>query len=646
MSLSERFQAWRAAAPAFRQRQAKHLRQIQRGFVRPQQATFVFGCQRSGTKMLMRILDESLETRIYHENNTLAFEDFELRPDPVLRALMAAHPAPCQIFKPICDSQRADALLADFPAARAIWIFRQPGDVARSAVQKWGEHQREVVDAIARGDLAPWGWRTRSLPEEVVAAVRAVHRPDLTAYEGALLFWWIRNSFYFSLGLDRHPRVLLVKYEDLALTPAERFPAVFAHVGASFEPGFVARVHGESVRGERNEEVHPAIRALCAELLERLDARAHAPSPPAVISPVAMLIDTLWVGGAERYVVMVSNWMAAAGAQVTVVAQKGDFSDELLPGIEFVDLPLDRVRRGLPLAAARVAQVLAPRPPAVVVAHSLATTWIARLALVGRRVPLVTVAHGWPEERYRRVGPLLRAADMVVAVSPEVRDKLVAAGLPPQRCEVIQNGVDCSPFARREGGVRTAARAALGAGPEDLLVIVVGRLTPQKAHQHVFAIAERLRERVPAVRFAIVGTGTRVEELAALRASTGIGDRVCLAGVRRDVPDLLGSADLYLSCSDWEGMPLATIEAMAAGLPCVATRTEGTGLLLSDDCGLIVPVGDVAAMADAIARLAEDPALRRRMGAAARARALERFGHERVARELAALLERVARAGV
>ncbi|MFH1463033.1 MAG: glycosyltransferase [Pseudomonadota bacterium] len=647
MSLPERLQGWRAAAPAFRARQAKHLRQLGDGWHRPQQVSFVFGCQRSGTKMLLRVLDESPEIRIFHENNALAFQDFELRPAPVLRALAAASPARCQVFKPICDSQRADRLLGDFPAARGIWIFRQPGDVARSAVEKWGEHQREVVDAIARGDTAAWGWRTRGLPEQVVAQVRAVHRPDLTAYEGALLFWWVRNSFYFALGLDAHPRMMLVKYEDLVLEPSERFPAVFAHVGARFEPRFFARVHGGSVRGEHNQEVSPQILALCTALLERLDARAHTPAPPAVISPVAMIIDTLGIGGAERYVVMVANWMAAAGAELTVIAEPGGFEEELAPGVAYVDLPLDRVRKGIPIAAARVAWALARRPPAAIVAHSLATTWIARLALAGRRVPLVTVAHGWPEARFRRVAPLLRAAaDMVVAVSPEVRDKLVAAGLPAERCQVIQNGVDCAPFRRREGAARHAARAVLGAGSEDVVVIVVGRLSAQKAHHHVFAIAERLRQHHPEVRFALVGEGERAEELRAMQVAAGLAERVRFVGVRRDVPDLLGSADLYLSCSDWEGMPLATIEAMASELPCVATHTEGTGLLLHEDCGVIVPVGDVEGMAAGIARLAEDAALRARMGAAARARALERFSHERVARELAELLERVAHAGV
>ncbi len=645
MTLSERLTAWRAAAPNFRDRQTKHLRQLREGWQRPQQFSFVFGCQRSGTKMLMRILDESLETRIWHENNALAFQDFELRPDPVLRALGASSPARCQIFKPICDSQRADQLLGAFPSARGLWIYRAPGDVARSAVQKWGAHQRDVVNAIAEGDLEPWGWRTRDLPGELVEAVRAVHRPDLTEHEGALLFWWIRNSFYFSRGLDQQPRMLLVKYEDLALDPDGTFPAVFEHVGARFEPRFTERVHAGSVRGGAGVEASPEIQALCDELLTRLDERARVPARPPMVSPVLMLINTLWVGGAERYVVMVSNWMAERGAEVTVAAERGDFAEELAPAVTFEDIPLHNLRLGVPRAAARIAGLLHRRPAAVIVAHSLVTTWVARIASAGRGIPIVNVAHGWPEDRYPRVAPLLRAADLVVAVSPDVRDKLVAAGLDPARCEVVQNGIDSTLFGRRAGEVREAARAAMGAGPDDILVVNVGRLSAQKAQHHVFTIADRLRESHPRLKYAIVGTGEREEELAAALREAGVQDRVRLLGVRRDIPDLLGSADLFLSCSDWEGMPLTTIEAMVAGLPSVATRTEGTTLLLSEECGFVVPVGDIEGLAHAIAALADDPPLRERMGAAARVRALERFGHDRVARELTALLEGLVRGG-
>jgi glycosyltransferase involved in cell wall biosynthesis len=639
MPLSERLKGWRDAAPTFRTRQAKHLRQLARGFVRPQQISFVFGCQRSGTKMLMRILEESPQTHIWHENNALAFQDFELRSDPVLRALAASSPAPCQIFKPICDSQRADELLADFPRARGFWIYRHPGDVARSAVRKWGEHQREVIDAIAAGELERWGWRTRDLPAEAIEAIRAVHRPDLSAHEGALLFWWLRNQFYFARGLDRHPRMLLVRYERLADDPDAGFRRVFAHAGATYDPLFARRVHTGSLRESWDPEPDPAIRQLCEALLERLDQRAAQPQEPALVSPVLMLIDTLYIGGAERYVVMVSNWMARAGIDVIVGAKAAQIEGELDPEVHFVDLPLMWVRKRLPVAAAMVSKLIHTERPAAIVCHSLATTLVARAAAAGTGIPVVNVAHGWPADRYSRVAPLMRAADRVIAVSPDVRDKLVGGGLPAERCSVVQNGIDFSPFEPRAPEQRAAMRASLGVEPDQLLVLNVGRLSAQKAHHHVFAIAKRLRDSHPRLRFAIAGTGERADELASLLDASGQADRVTLLGERRDIPELLDAADIFLSCSDWEGMPLTTIEAMVSRLPCVATRTEGTALLLGEESGTVVDVGDVEALSAALARLADDDQLRQQMGRAARERARERFSHDRVAREIMQILD-------
>ena len=638
----DRLAGWRAAAPTFVARQRKTLAQVRYGWGHAKTTSFVFGCQRSGTKMMMRVLDRSPATRIFHENNALAFDDFQLRSDAVLRALVAANPAPAPIFKPICDSQNADLLLERFPEAHGLWTYRAPDDVANSAVQKWGGHQREVVTAVANGDLTTWGWRTARLGPALVDAVRGAWRPDLSDHEGALLFWYLRNALYFQLGLDTHPRMLLVRYEDLVQDPAAHFPAVFAHLGAPFDAAFLDKVHAGSVGRAQPAPASPAIRALCDGLLARLDARARAPTTPPVVSPVLMLINTLGVGGAEKYVVTVSNWLAERGARVTVAAEPGgELIGALRPDVRFVPTELGRVRTDLPRMARRIRTLVREERPAVIVTHSLAVTWVARLAVVGARIPIVNVAHGWPEARYRTVAPLMRAADRVVAVSPEVQARLVASGTDPERVVVVHNGVDCRPLGRREGAARAAARHALGAGPAHLLVVSLGRLEDQKAHQHVIAVAAALKETRPELRYAIVGEGDRAAELAALAESAGVAGLVRLTGLRADVPELLGSADIYLNCSNWEGMPLSTIEGMASGLPVVATRTEGSGQLLDEACGIVVPIGDVAAMAHAIDRLAADAPLRARMGAAGSARARAQFSHDRMATEL----ERVLRGG-
>ena len=657
MSLRDELQGWRAAAPGFARRQRKHLTQVRYGWDHPRRVSFVFGCQRSGTKMVMWILDKSPATRIYHENHASAFRDFQLRPDPILRALVHTSPAPSQIFKPICDSQQADLILDRFPDAAGLWIYRDAADVANSSVKKWGSHQRELIEAVVAGDLDTWGWRTARLPQQTIDDLRRVYRPDLTDAEGALLFWYMRNAFFFSLGLDQHPRMRLIRYEPLVQDPEQHFPEVFHHVGAPFERRFVEAVRKSSVGRRAAPEASPEILALIDGLSERLAAWTAptsapprpTPPPPAqtagpLVSPVLVLTNTLGVGGAERYTVTISNWMVRQGCTVIVAAAPGELDADLDPAVVRVEMPLERVRAALPQIATQLQALLRTHKPAAIVANSLATAWVARAAQPTGTIPVVAVAHGWPAHRYRLVGPLMRAADRVVAVSPEVWARLVDGGLPPERCTVIYNGVDCTPLGPRAGDARRTARQTLGATEDDLLVIVVGRLSDQKAHHHAIAVADALRSRLPALRLAIVGEGENEAPLRAQVAALGLDDRVRLLGLRTDIPELLGAADVYLSTSDWEGMPLAAIEAMASALPVVSTRTEGADQLLDETCGVVVPIGDVEALSAAVEALAHDPDRRRRLGEAGRARALADFSHERMARQLMDLLVELAEA--
>lgn len=589
--------------------------------------------------MLLRVLDRSHATRIYHEDDDAAFDDFLLRSDDVVRSLVRRSPAPSQIFKPICDSQQAASILERFADARGVWIFRAPDAVARSAVTKWGSHQREVVDAVAAGDLAVWGWRTADLSDEAIAAVRSVHRSDLSDHEGALLFWYLRNQFFFSQGLDAHERVRLVCYEDLTQDPAGCARGVFEHVGAPFSTGFVDDIHASSVGGEVASS-SPEIQALCQDLYDRL--RAATDPAPAVVGPVLMLINTLGTGGAERYAVTVSNWLVRQGAEVTLASSGGEMDEGLVPEVRQVHADLREVRGDFPLIARQVRKIIREVRPAVIMCHSLILSWLARAAQVRRHIPIVTVAHGWPEDKYAQVGRMIGVADRVVAVSPDVKAKLVAGGLDPARCEVVFNGVDCTPLGRRTGELRTARRAEMGAGPDEVLVINLGRLADQKAQHHIVEVARALRAEHPELRYALIGEGEREDELRALIAEAGVGDILTLMGLRMDAADLLGSGDIYLSSSNWEGMPLSTIEAMAAELPIVATRTEGADQLLTPECSVVCPVGDAQAMGAAVRELTQDVARRTELARAARARALAEFSSERMSRQLADVMERVA----
>ncbi|MCB9679948.1 MAG: glycosyltransferase family 4 protein [Alphaproteobacteria bacterium] len=337
-------------------------------------------------------------------------------------------------------------------------------------------------------------------------------------------------------------------------------------------------------------------------------------------SSVLVLTNHLTTGGAEAYVVAVSGWLAAQGVRVAVAASPGPLVDRLAPGVAYHPTPLTDVRAGLPVAALRVARLVRRHRPDVILANSLVTAWVGRLASAGR-VPVVSVAHGWAADRYRLVARPLAVADTVVAVSEDVARRLKAAGLPDHKVTVVPNGIDLAPFHPRSLDARTRARALVGAGEDEVVVLNVGRFTDQKQQRHLIEVARRLRDTLPELRFGIVGLGPLEDDLRARIAAAGVADTVRLLVARRDVPDLLMAADLYLSTSDWEGMPLSMIEAMAAGLPIVSTHVEGIGALVDDDNGALCPPGDVDALTEAVARFGRDEVLRLHKGSQSRARA-------------------------
>ena len=234
-----------------------------------------------------------------------------------------------------------------------------------------------------------------------------------------------------------------------------------------------------------------------------------------------------------------------------------------------------------------------------------------------------------------------------MAVGQGVRDALVRfEGLPPGRIEVIYNGIDLDRYPEApDEAARREVRREFGVADGTLLAVIVARLDPIKDHAH----------RGAGDRPAAAGGNRRAA--AGHRGGTGTGcdrggksngperrARVTLAGLRRDVPRLLAAADVGLLTSVSEGIPLTVIEAMAARRPVVATDVGGLREVVCDDTGrgdtgLLVPVGDDAAVAAALARLAADAPLRRRLGEAGRRVAVERFGEPAMADAYAGLYE-------
>jgi glycosyltransferase involved in cell wall biosynthesis len=328
----------------------------------------------------------------------------------------------------------------------------------------------------------------------------------------------------------------------------------------------------------------------------------------------------------------------AAGFEVTGLDRAGKFDLRTLPRL--------------------VASLRADRTDAVLVPHHhRASLALGRLAAVIARVPVnIVAAHGMDLVPVgRRVLPrwavrTLGVSDALVLLAESQGEYLWSQeGVGRHVWEsvrevIIPNGIELPEYPGR--AERARARAALGVTADDVVVGVVGRLTPSKAHHVLFEAVARCLPDVPSLRLVVIGDGELGPRLQRSAEQLGIGHRTTFLGTRRDVPLLLPGLDVSCLSSEWEAVPIALIEAMAACVPIVATDCGAVRDIVDDgEQGYLVPVGDVDRLADRLHLLAGDADLRARLGKAGRAKAEREFDIERTARAYEDLLtELVARA--
>jgi len=230
-----------------------------------------------------------------------------------------------------------------------------------------------------------------------------------------------------------------------------------------------------------------------------------------------------------------------------------------------------------------------------------------------------------PPWRYRLNRWTVGLADRVVAISANVRDFCrTRIGLPEEKLVLIPNGVELPELPLP---APWEARAALGLPPDGLVIGAISRLDPVKG---IDVLLEALPQ-VEEAALVVIGDGPQRAALEALAARLGVSHRVSWAGFQQDAVRLLPACDLFVQPSLYEGLPTTVMEAMAAGLPVVATAVGGTPEVVADGVtGLLVPPCDPAALARAITALLRDPEQRRTMGQAGRERVAQHFSAVRM----------------
>lgn len=364
---------------------------------------------------------------------------------------------------------------------------------------------------------------------------------------------------------------------------------------------------------------------------------------------VAHVIETLGVGGAERLVTDVVRRL-----------DRGRFESRVFP----LDEPLD-LRAEIESAGVAVDPVLAPprrRPvaclrglarrlrqfgPGLVHTHLYYGNVMGRIAArLAGGVSVVTTLHNPDYTFEARNTMLFRGRKILDRVTGSRNAALVAVSravaedfqrhMGWRNIRVVPNGVDLQAFAPAARGGAAAEWPAPG-----LRLLSVGRLHPQKGHRVLLDAIGRAREAGTPLSLLVAGEGAERAALEAQAGALGLQGQVRLAG-RRDVHALLASADVFVFPSLYEAVGIALLEAMASGLPVVASRTGGIPEVVEDGVsGILVAPGDAEDLARALVSLDRDPERRRRLGAAARARA-EAFDIRVTVRALEDLYDEVA----
>lgn len=322
-------------------------------------------------------------------------------------------------------------------------------------------------------------------------------------------------------------------------------------------------------------------------------------------------------------------------------------------GIPVTIIPMTN-RVWSPAADARSLASLVPHlartKPDIVHTHSSKAGILGRLAARLARVPVVIhTVHGPPfhERQSTLERGLLQLAersaamlsDQLLTVSDTMAQNFVAARIcEPEKISTVVSGIDFGRFPATPFSGRDRIRAEFGAGPQDLLVVNVALLSKQKSHADLIRVATLLRDRHTNLKYLIVGDGPLEPELRQLVETSAVDDIVKLVGRRNDVPEILASSDIFIQTSVREGLSRSLVEALYSRLAVVATDVGSTREVVRDGVtGLLVPTEAVRDMADAIARLAADPALRRRLGQAGRAQ----VGDSRTVEAMGLALDRI-----
>lgn len=362
---------------------------------------------------------------------------------------------------------------------------------------------------------------------------------------------------------------------------------------------------------------------------------------------VAQVVRSLDTGGQEVMVARLVERLDPARFRSTVISlQGGGWLADQLQARGFEVLCLNAPEAWSPATIAQTAKILRKKRVDVVHCHNRKALLYGGLAgTLAPRTRLVYTKHGashWDGGPTALLGRfVMRRSRAVVAVSQDI-ERGVRAGnwASGQRLHTVLNGVDLEQFRPRAD--RAEVRQSIGIPTTALVVGTVARLSPEKDQATLLRAFAQVAMALPEARLLLVGDGALRAELEALARELRISERTHLLGERTDVAELLGAMDVFCLPSLTEGTSLTLLEAMATGLPVVATAVGGTPEVVAHETsGLLVEAGRPERLAEALCRVLQNGTLGARFGAAGREIVGERYSMQRMVERYAAIYQQI-----
>lgn len=217
--------------------------------------------------MLLECLEQSMDFEVLGESSK-AMVNFRIKSDDYIRNTVLSSHHKFVVFKPLTDSHRARQFLDLLPNSVAIWAFRRVEDRVNSSIAMFGDHNLQVLRGLARGEGLD-KWQAQGLSPSDLEFLRRFDYSTMSPHTASALFWYLRNTLYFSQGLQDYSNVLPLAYEDFAANPDETMREICRFVGAEFRPEMVSAVHSQSV-GRSESRLSEETLSLCRPLYNRL----------------------------------------------------------------------------------------------------------------------------------------------------------------------------------------------------------------------------------------------------------------------------------------------------------------------------------------------------------------------------------------